>query len=125
MGFWIYMLCMDLLLPLTLILFGRAFLKKAPNKINCVFGYRTAMSMKNRDTWAFAHQYCGKLWLRWGLILLPCSIIPMLFLIGKSTEEIGIFGAILMFMQMIPLVGSIIFTEQALKRTFQKNGERK
>ena len=125
MGFWIYMLMTDLLIPLTMIGFGCAFLKKAPNKINCVFGYRTTMSMKNRDTWDFAHQYCGKLWLRWGLILLPCSIIPMLFLIDKSTDEIGIFGAVLMFVQMIPLVGTIIPTERALKRTFQQNGKRK
>ena len=125
MGFWIYMLMMDLLIPLTMIGFGHTFLKKAPNKINCVFGYRTAMSMKNRDTWDFAHQYCGKLWLRWGLILLPCSVIPMLFLIGKNTDEIGILGTIIMFVQMLPLVGSIIPTERALKRTFDQNGKRK
>jgi len=125
MGFWIYMLCMDLLIPLTMIGFGRFFLKRAPNQINCVFGYRTAMSMKNRDTWDFAHQYCGKLWLRWGLILLPCSMIPMLFLNGKSTYIIGILGVILTFLQMIPLVGSIISTERALKRTFDRNGKRK
>ena len=91
MGFWIYMLIMDLLIPLTMLGFGRAFLTKAPNKINWVFGYRTAMSMKNRDTWNFAHQYCGRLWFLWGLILLPCSVIPMLFLLGKSTDKIGFF----------------------------------
>ncbi len=125
MGFWVYMLCMDLLIPLTMILFGRAFLKKSPNSINRVFGYRTAMSMKNRDTWDFAHQYCGKCWFLWGLILLPCSVIPMLFLFGKNTDEIGIFGAMLMFVQMIPLVGVIIPTEWALKRTFDQNGRRK
>ena len=125
MGFWIYMLIMDLLLPLTMILFGRAFLKKSPNSINQVFGYRTVISMKNRDTWDFAHQYCGKLWLRWGLILLPCSVTPMLFLLDKSADEIGILGAIIMFVQMIPLVGTIFSTEQALKRTFDQKGNRK
>lgn len=125
MGFWIYMLCMDLLIPLTMLGFGRAFLKKAPNIINCVFGYRTAMSMKNRDTWNFAHQYCGRLWFLWGLILLPCSVIPMLFLLGKSTDEIGTFGAVMMFVQIIPLIGTIIPTERALRKTFDQNGVRK
>lgn len=125
MGFWIYMLCMDLLIPFTMILFGRTFLKKGPDSINRVFGYRTAMSMKNRDTWDFAHQYCGKLWFRWGLVLLPCSILPMLFLVEKSADEIGIIGAIIIFVQMIPLVSSIISTERALKRTFDRNGKRK
>ena len=51
MGFWIFMLIMDLLLPFTMIGFGRYFMKKAPKEINSVFGYRTSMSMKNKDTW--------------------------------------------------------------------------
>ena len=64
MGFWIFMLIMDLLLPFTMIGFGRYFMKKAPKEINSVFGYRTSMSMKNKDTWEFAHKYCGKVWYR-------------------------------------------------------------
>ena len=51
MGFWIFMLIMDLLIPFTMIGFGKMFLKKAPDQINYVFGYRTSMSMKNQDTW--------------------------------------------------------------------------
>ena len=39
MGFWIFMLIMDLLLPFTMIGFGRYFMKKAPKEINSVFGY--------------------------------------------------------------------------------------
>ena len=31
--------------------------------------------MKNQDTWLFAHQYCGRLWLRWGLVLLPATLV--------------------------------------------------
>lgn len=54
MGFWIFMLIMDLLIPFTMIGFGKMFLKKAPDQINYVFGYRTSMSMKNQDTWVFA-----------------------------------------------------------------------
>ena len=50
MGFWIFMLVMNLLIPATMAGFGRAFLKKAPGKINYAFGYRTSMSMKNKDT---------------------------------------------------------------------------
>ena len=39
MEFWIYMLIMDLLLPFTMIGFGRYFMKKAPKEINAMFGY--------------------------------------------------------------------------------------
>lgn len=44
MGFWIFMLIMDLLIPFTMIGFGKMFLKKAPDQINYVFGYRTSVN---------------------------------------------------------------------------------
>lgn len=44
--------------------------KRPPKKINSFYGYRTAMSMKNRETWEFAHKHCGKLWSAWGCIAL-------------------------------------------------------
>lgn len=53
MGFWIYMLLMNLLLPFTMIGIGKYFMKKPPNAINRVFGYRTSMSMKNKEKWEF------------------------------------------------------------------------
>ncbi len=124
MGFWLFMLIMDLLIPFTMIIFGAIFMKKAPDSINPVFGYRTTMSMKNRDTWEFAHQYCGKLWWILGLTLLPITIIPFLFLLGKDNDRVGIVGGVLCLIQLIPLIGSIIPTERALKRTFDKNGNR-
>ena len=80
MGFWIFMLICVLLIPFTMIGFGRYFIKKAPKEINYAFGYRTSMSMKNKETWIFAHTYCGRLWLISGLIMLPLSVAPMLFL---------------------------------------------
>lgn len=46
MGFWISMVIMDLLIPFTMIGFGKYFLKTAPKEINTVFGYRTTMSIK-------------------------------------------------------------------------------
>ena len=124
MGFWLFMLIMDLLIPFTMIIFGAIFMKKAPDSINPVFGYRTTMSMKNRDTWEFAHQYCGKLWWILGITLLPITIIPFLFLLGKDNDRVGIVGGVLCSIQLIPLIGSIIPTERALKRTFDKNGNR-
>ena len=61
MAFWIFMLAIGLLIPLTMVCFGKLFLTKVPKKINMMFGYRTAMSMKNRNTWEFVHKMIGKL----------------------------------------------------------------
>lgn len=99
---------------------GRIILLMGSGKM--VFGYRTNMSMKNRDTWEFAHKYCGKIWYVCGWILLPLSIIPMLFVIGQNEDTVGNLGGILCVIQLIPLIGSIIPTEIALRKTFDKNG---
>ncbi len=125
LGFLIFMFVMDLLIPCVMIFFGRLFLKKAPQNINYVFGYRTVMSMKNRDTWQFAHRYCGKLWFWLGVVLLPLSVIPLLFVLGKDIDTIAKVGTVVMFAQLVPLLGSIIPVEAALKKTFDKNGNRK
>ena len=61
MGFWIFMLVMTLLIPLTMIGFGKLFLKSAPKEINGVFGYRTSMSMKSKDTGTVDQKNGGKL----------------------------------------------------------------
>ena len=83
------------------------------------------MSMKNKDTWDYAHKFCGRLWYTAGLVMLPVTFIAMLFVLGKDEDAVGSFGGIICFIQMIPLVGSIIPTEIALRKHFDKNGIRK
>ena len=125
MGFWIFMLIMDLLFPFTMIGFGRYFMKKAPKEINSLFGYRTSMSMKNKDTWEFAHKYCGKVWYVCGMVMLPITVICMLLVIGENKDCVGSIGGIINGVQLIPLIGAIIPTEIALRKNFDKNGTRR
>lgn len=124
MGFWIYMFIMDMLIPLTMFVVGRIFLKKAPKEINTLIGYRTTMSMKNKDTWEFAHKYCGKLWYVCGIILLPVSAAVMFFVAGKSESIVGTVGGILCMVQVFLMLFTIYPTEKALKQTFDKDGRR-
>lgn len=119
------MLFMNALVPFTMIGFGKLFLNNAPGKINLGFGYRTSMSMKNKDTWEFAHRYIGKLWHAWGIALLLLSIIPLFFVIGKDEDTVGTLGGIICAVQMVFLAGSIFPTEKALRKTFDKNGNRR
>ena len=122
MGFWVFMLCMVLLIPVIMIVFGWIFMKKAPDKVNWGLGYKTKRSMMNEDTWAFAHKYIGRLWWICGLVLLPLSVIPLLLLSGKDKDMVGNVGAFITMVQMIPLVGTIFPTERALKKNFDENG---
>ena len=125
MGFWIFMLAMNLLFPLIMIVMGRYFMKKSPKEINYIFGYRTNMSMKNKDTWDFAHKYFGKRWFRLGWLLIPISVIPMLFVIGKGEDIIGTVGMVVMVIDLILLIAPIFPTERALKKTFDKDGNKR
>ena len=125
MWFWTYMVIMDLLVPFLMIGLGKSFLKKAPKEINALYGYRTTRSMKNRDTWEFAHHYCGKIWHVCGWILLPVSLLPMFFVIGQSDDTIGYLGGFIELVQVLFLIGSVIPTEIALKKNFDQNGNKR
>ena len=119
------MLLMTALVPLTMIGFGSYFIKKAPGKINWWIGYRTYMSMINKDTWDFAHHYAGRIWRTSGSCTLLFSVIVMLFQINKDTDIIGKLGGVLMLFQCIPLIAVIPFTEKALRKNFDDKGNRK
>ena len=123
MGFWIFMLVMNLIIPVIMTGFGWYFLKGRPKEINHIVGYRTKLSMRNQDTWRFAHQYCGKLWFVLGLILL--ILTPLIMVLGLKLDNNIDYGGIICTVQVILLVGTIIPTERALHRTFNKDGSRK
>ncbi|MEA4988969.1 MAG: SdpI family protein [Anaerovorax sp.] len=125
MGFWIFMLIMDLLIPLTMLGIGKLFKDKTPQNINSVYGYRTTMSMKNKETWKFAHKYCGKIWINTGTIMLPISMIIMFMCMGNEVEVVGTVGGVLCAVQTLILILSIFPTEIALKKVFDANGRRK
>ena len=125
MLFWLYMFGIDLLIPLTMVGFGRRFMAGGPQEINDLFGYRTHMSRLNRDTWDFAHRVCGRFWFIAGLILLPLSVIPLLAVLGGDTDTVGYAGLAVCLVQLFPLLAVVPVTESALRKTFDENGIRK
>ena len=125
MGFWIFMLSMTLIIPAVLIIFGTRFAKKPPKSINMYYGFRTSRSMKNKDTWDFAHRHFGRTARLTGWILLPLSVAVMLLALGKDTSTVSVFGLALCCVQLVPLIGLIFPTERALEREFDEYGNRR
>ena len=123
-AFWIFVLAMDLLLPGVMIGFGREFMKHPPKEINPGYGYRTAMSSKNQDTWDFAQRKMGEVWYKWGKILLIPSVLPLLLVLGRDVGTVGKVGMIACGAQLVVMLGSILVVERALRKTFDKNGNR-
>lgn len=122
MWIWVFMLVINLLIPLTMIGVGVCFIKYPPAWISKGYGYRTRMSMKNMDTWNFAHRYCGLLWKRVGLIMLAATAVLSICIIRMTMNDIAVIGGILNLIQLIIMVTTIFPTERALKRNFDENG---
>ena len=125
MGFWRLMFLMDLLIPLLMFIYGYVYSQRAPKKINYFSGYRTRRSMQNKETWDFAHRYFGRLSLVFGLVLMPLTIIAALTFRNTDVETVGIMGTLLMTGQIVFFIILIIPTEIALKKNFDKDGNRR
>ena len=109
-----------LLLPIILILLGIFFgIAGRPRKRRWWAGYRTFRSMKNQTTWQFANGYAGKLLLLGGLTALTFCIGAFVHMDYMELVPWAI-GA-----QGVSIILTIIFTEMALRKEFDKNGERR
>lgn len=125
MGFWIFMACCTLLIPVIMICTGAALRRGKFSTINPVSGYRTRRSMQNQQTWDYAQRECGRLWQRWGWGELIVTVVLMLLFLGEKTESVGIFGGVLCLLQIVPLLVSIFVVEKKLQAAFDENGVRR
>ncbi len=122
MGFWIFMFSCTLLIPIIMIIAGNSMRLGKFKTINYIVGYRTRRSMKNQQTWDYAHRECGLLWRRWGSTMLVLTVIAMLLFMGEDTDHIGVVGSVITVLQMIPLFLSIAIVEKKLREKFDENG---
>lgn len=122
---WSFMVLVDLMIPIMMILFGRFFMRRAPQKINSIIGYRTTMSMKNEETWKFAHSYCGKIWVGQGKIMIVVTLVAMLLTMMKGQNYAEEIGSILCILQCVWIIVTIIPVEKALRKEFDKYGHRR
>jgi len=113
---------MTLMLTLTMIAFGFIFLKKPPKNINSLYGYRTRMSSINQETWDFAHGYSGRVWLRTGVYVLVGSMVLIILL--RNSKEYERYMLTLFYIQMGFMLMVIPLTEKALRKSFDKEGNR-
>lgn len=105
--------------PTIMLIFGWAFMKKPPKDINGFYGYRTTMSMKNQDTWEFAHRVCGRVWWRVGWVLSALSVALLC-----AVQLDWPLGILVLVAEGTALIATIFPVERALKKTFDKDGKR-
>ena len=118
MAFWLFFTAMDLLIPGIMVGIGARFLKHPPGTINAWYGYRTARSMKNQETWDFAHETCGKLWVCLGKLSFLPALLAAALTFGCGIETVSVVSVVVVTIQTLALIGSIFPVERALKRKF-------
>jgi|SRR5690606_12805878 len=102
---------MLLLVGIVFILAGAIIYVFPPKKINGLYGYRTASSMKNQRKWDFAQTYSAKIMMITGLIFTLISPTKGLF---KTSESIDL--AIGMFCTIVGSILMIVVVEKALRK---------
>lgn len=107
----------------TMVIFGVLFLYRPPKEINDLYGYRTQMSSKNKDTWSFAHHYAGKVWFISGLLLLPVSAIVIA--VFWNTPSVSAVFWLVFSLQMLAFLLVIPLTEHKLHQVFDRHGRRR
>lgn len=123
-SFWLFCMVTDLLVPASMFWIGRKFLSNPPKTINGGYGYRTARSMRNQQTWDFAHQVCGQLWVKIGKWMVLPSALVMLVVIGQDIGVVGIVCGVVVSVQCVVMLGAIFPVEQALKKNFDRFGRK-
>ena len=123
MGFKVFMAFAVLLIPGIMVFFGRVMADHPPKTINAAYGYRTAMSMLNQDTWDYAQAACAKRWRRWGRVLALITLVVLIVALRRPAfaDVLGIYTAF----ETAYLLASVAATEMDLRRTFDKEGRRK
>ena len=66
-----------MLTPVLMAVVGLIWRIHPPKRDGGFLAYRTALSSKTEETWAFAHRHISKLWLRIGLLLSILSAVLM------------------------------------------------
>ncbi len=124
MEYWWILVIVCLIAPVSMLLIGRWFAFRPP-AFGSAVGYRTRMSGKNADTWAYAHALCGKIWMRCGLAMLAVTAAVLLLARGGDTEAAATAAGALVFAQSLALVLTIPFVEAGLRREFDGSGSRR
>ncbi|MCQ2432999.1 MAG: SdpI family protein [Clostridia bacterium] len=125
MGFFIAMFLCNLLIPLIMLIGGLVMKCRPPENINHLMGYRTARSMKNAETWAFAHHLCGKIWTLCGAPLTALSALVQIPFAHAGEDAVSTMTLLLEGVQLVILIGTIPFVEHGLKRNFDDAGNRR
>ena len=107
-----------LLPPIAMLAVGIWWKVSPPKLEGKGLAYRTQLSTKSPEAWAFAHRHCARLWVRVGAILLVVTV-ALLFLFP---DNIGDYVLWLIGGQMVLFCLSAFLVDLLLKNSFREDG---
>lgn len=87
-----------------------------PKKINYLYGYRTAASMKSQERWDFSQRHSAIKMAKAGLFMIVVSFIGKLLPYNEITQLVG--GCIITILGAVYIMRS---TERELKKRFKES----
>ncbi|MDY2509317.1 MAG: SdpI family protein [Ruminococcus callidus] len=121
----IFCILMLFVIPIIMAFAGWMMQAHPSKNINGLIGYRTKRSMKNMETWKFAHAYCGRLWKIYGIVMFCISVVLSVFFLFMKVETDIVLMGVVVCLQSLILILPILFTERALQQQFDENGNQK
>ena len=106
--------------PLVLFAIGLIWRAHPPKRNGSALAYRTALSDRSDETWAFAHRHIAQLWIRLGVLLaIVSAVLMVVFRDSYSSFFLWLIGG-----QMVFLCVSAFLVEGLLKASFDEQGNR-
>lgn len=102
------------IIPVMITVIGYIMNKYPPQKVNWIVGYRTRKSMKDEKVWKEANQYCGKLWIKIGLIMLAIAFMLCVLIYFKIIIFSETLLTIIVFCEVGPLLLSGVMVENKM-----------
>lgn len=114
-----------MVVSLVFLVGGYSLRKTAKRKINHIIGYRTSLSMKNEDTWAFANDELGKIWIKIGWFIVPFTILFNAVFAFVKLNCYEMVCVLFVISEIVVVFITIAIVESKMSRTFNRDGSRK
>ena len=103
-----------MLTPVLMAVVGLIWRIHPPKRDGGFLAYRTTLSSKTEETWAFAHRHISKLWLRIGLLLsILSAVLMVVFRESASSFVLWLIGGQMVFL-CLRVTGEIVIFSAAL-----------
>lgn len=104
--------------PLGLLTVGLRWGAHPPKRQSSGLAYRTALTERSDEAWAFAHRRLSQLWVRLGILLgIASAILMILFRDHYTSFVLWLIGG-----QMVFFCISAFLVDALLKSTFDEDG---